>query len=123
MVVHADRTGTELHSNLSVTVMRTVLLAPSDISSLPCSQQLTQSRTHQSSGTELQRLKDASWSCALWGDRGFEGTGSMKTRQRDREADFINADLLWEPWAFGCLEGRGREGAIMVQQRCQWSAE
>ena len=47
----------------------------------------------------------------------------MNTRQRNREADFINADLLWEPWAFGCLEGRRREGAIMVQQRCQWSAE
>ena len=59
MVVHADRTGTELHSNLNVTEMSTVLLAPSDISSLPCSQQLTQSSTHQSSGTDLQRLKDA----------------------------------------------------------------
>ena len=53
MVVHADHTGTELDSNLTSTVMSTVLLAPSDVSSLPCSQQLTQSRTHQSSGTEL----------------------------------------------------------------------
>ena len=112
-----------MDSNLNGTVMSTVLLAPSDISSLFCSQQLTQSRTHQSSGTELQPLKDASWSCALWGDRGFEGTGSMKTRQRNREADLINADLLWEPWAFGCLEGRRRVGATTVQQRCQWSAE
>ena len=38
MVVHADHTGSELDSNLTLTVMRTVLLAPSDISSLPCSQ-------------------------------------------------------------------------------------
>ena len=38
MVVHADYSGTELDSNLTSTVMRTVLLAPSDISSLPCSQ-------------------------------------------------------------------------------------
>ena len=52
MVVHADRTGTELDSNLTLTVMRTVLLAPSDISSLPCSQLFTQSSTHQSSCTE-----------------------------------------------------------------------
>ena len=53
----------------------------------------------------------------------FRGTGSMKTLQRNCEADLTNADLLWEPWAFGCLAGRRREGAIMVQQRCQWSAE
>ena len=33
-------------------VTRSVLLAPPDISSLPCSQQLTQSSTHQSSGIE-----------------------------------------------------------------------
>ena len=52
MVVHADPTGMELGSNLNVTVIHTVLLAPSDISSLPCSQLFTQSSTHQSSCTE-----------------------------------------------------------------------
>ena len=65
-----------------------------------------------------QRLNHASWSCALWCDRGFEGTETKKTRQRNREADLINEDLVWEPWAFGCLEG-----PRVVQQRCQWIAE
>ena len=53
MVVYGDRTGTELGSNLNLTVMHIVLLAPSDISSFPCSQEFTQSTTHQSCGTEL----------------------------------------------------------------------
>ena len=119
MVVHADRTGTELHSNLNVTEMRTVLLAPSDISSLPCSQQLTQSAasTHQSSATEHTVRATAERCIVVMYPLGGElASGTAKQTSSTQI-------LLWEPWAFGCLEGRRREGAIMVRQRCQWSAE
>ena len=36
----------------------------------------------------------------------------QRSRQRNGEADLINADLVWELWASGCLEGRRREGAL-----------
>ena len=46
----------------------------------------------------------------------------QKTRERNKEPDLSQANASWAPWAHGCLEGRRREGAILVQQRCQWSA-
>ena len=36
--------------------------------------------------------------------------------------DLIQATVPWASWAHRCLEGQKREGAILVQQRCQWSA-
>ena len=45
-----------------------------------------------------------------------------KTRERNKEPDLIEANVSWAPWAYGCLEGRRREGAILVQQKCQLSA-
>ena len=38
------------------------------------------------------------------------------------EDRLIEAIVSWEPWACGCLDGRRRVGAILVQQRCQGSA-
>ena len=46
----------------------------------------------------------------------------QKTRERNKEADLIEAHASWAPWDHGYLEGRRRDGAILVQQRCQWSA-
>ena len=54
-----------------------------------------------------------SWYRSLW---------VKKTRERNKEPDLSQANASWAPWAHGCLEGRRREGAILVQQRCQWSA-
>ena len=45
----------------------------------------------------------------------------QKTREIKKEPDLSQANSS-APWAHGCLEGRRREGAILVQQRCQWSA-
>ena len=34
----------------------------------------------------------------------------------------IQANASWAPWAHGCLERQRRQGAILVQERCHWSA-
>ena len=59
--------------------------------------------------------------CSL-GRSWFRGLWDKKTRERSEEPDLIQATVPCAPWAHGCLEGRGREGAILVQQRCQWNA-
>ena len=45
-----------------------------------------------------------------------------KPKERNKEPGSIQATAWWASWAHGCLEGRRREGAILIQQRCQWSA-
>ena len=34
----------------------------------------------------------------------------------------VGVNVSWEPWAYGCLAGRRREGAILLQHRYQCSA-
>ena len=56
--------------------------------------------------------------CSL-GRSWYRGLWDKKTTERNKEPDLIEANVSW---ACGCLEGRRREGAILVHQRCQWSA-
>ena len=80
--------------------------------------------THTAQGSRPVHLQGATAErcimvmCPL-GDRGFEGSGTNPKAT----TYLINADLVWEPWAYGCLEARRKERAIMLQQRCEWSAE
>ena len=56
------------------------------------------------------------------GDRGTADCGTSRP-ENNKEPNLIEAIASWEPWGNGCLDGRRREGAILVQQGCQWSAE
>ena len=38
-----------------------------------------------------------------------------KTRERNKEPDLVEANVSWPPWAYGCLEGRRREGATRAE--------
>ena len=54
---------------------------------------------------------------------GITDTGIGGRANETKEADLFPASEQWEALADGCLEGRQREGAILVQRRCQRSAE
>ena len=41
---------------------------------------------------------------------------------KKQEPNLIEANVSWEPGACGCLDGRRREGPILVRQRRQGSA-
>ena len=43
-------------------------------------------------------------------DRGAADCGTGKTRERNKEPDLIEANVFWEPWENGSLDGRRREG-------------
>ena len=47
------------------------------------------------------------------------GLRDKKTRENNKEPNLIEADVSCESWAYGCLDARRREGAILVQQSGQ----
>ena len=117
MAAHADRTSTELIVMHAVPLAHLFVVHAARYAPISWH---SSKRVLISKGATAERcimavcFRGRSWCRRLWGQK-----------LKREAAKPTSSTQIWSgtPWAYGCLEGRRREGATLVQQRCQRSVE
>ena len=80
--------------------------------------------THQFHGTKLKgaTAERCIMVMCLLGRSSYRGLWDDKNQRTKQRTKLDRINRILEALAYGCLDGRRREGAILVQQSWQWSA-